>query len=340
MRRWRDAMREALYGPEGFYTAASSGGPAAHFRTSAHVSTVFAGSLSRLVARVDEALGRPDPFELVDVGAGRGELLLALLAELPRPLAARVRATAVEVGPPPGGLPPGIAWTDRLPPKTTGLLLATEWLDNVPVDVVCRDGSGVLRYVLVDASGTERVGPRVEPGDAAWLARWWPLDAAPEAARAEVGVERDAAWAAAVVTVVRGLAVVVDYGHLRGGRPVFGTLTGYRSGRRVPPVPDGSCDLTAHVALDAVAHAGGTAADVPPRLLSQRTALHALGVDGRRPPLSLAHDDPGAYLRALARAGVSAELTDPEGLGAHTWLLQPVGLDPHTLGMTSSHTRH
>ena len=69
-------MRKALYGPEGFYTAVSSGGPAAHFRTSAHVSTVFAGSLSRLVARVDEALGRPDPFELVDVGAGRGELLL------------------------------------------------------------------------------------------------------------------------------------------------------------------------------------------------------------------------------------------------------------------------
>ena len=29
----------------------------------------------RLAVLVDEALGRPDPFDLVDVGAGRGELL-------------------------------------------------------------------------------------------------------------------------------------------------------------------------------------------------------------------------------------------------------------------------
>jgi SAM-dependent MidA family methyltransferase len=318
-------MREALYGPTGFYTAPSAGGPAAHFRTSVHASPVFAGSLTRLVSRLDEALGRPDPFELVDIGAGRAELLRALLAELPRPLAA------------PRDLPPEIAWTDRPPAKTTGLVLATEWLDNLPVDVVTA-GSGGLRYVVVDAAGAERPGPRVEPGDAAWLGRWWPLDNGPEGARAEVGAGRDAAWASVVATVVRGLALAVDYGHLKGGRPVFGTLTGYRTGRRVLPVPDGSCDLTAHVAIDAVALAGAGAADVHPTLLSQRAALQALGLSGRRPPLDLAHDDPGAYLRSLAAASVSAELTDPDGLGAHYWLIQPVGLDAHTLGMTNGHT--
>src|SRR5256885_1562034 len=83
------------------------------------------------------------------------------------------------------------------------------------VYLVTVDAAGDVRYVLVGADGTERVGPRVEPGDAAWLARWWPLSGAPEGARAEVGAGRDQAWADAVATVVRGLALAVDYGHLR-----------------------------------------------------------------------------------------------------------------------------
>jgi SAM-dependent MidA family methyltransferase len=129
-----------------------------------------------------------------------------------------------------------------------------------------------------------------------------------------------------VATVERGLAVAVDYGHVRGERPVSGTLAGHRDGRRVDPVPDGSCDVSAYVAMDAVAAAG--AAGGAPALVRQRAALRALGVDGRRPPLSQARDDPTGYVRALALASAAAELTDPDGLGGHWWLLQPVGLDP------------
>jgi SAM-dependent MidA family methyltransferase len=145
--------------------------------------------------------------------------------------------------------------------------------------------------------------------------------------RAEIGLTRDAAWAQAVTAVRRGLAVAVDYGHLRADRPPLGTLTGFRSGRQVPPVPDGSRDLTAHVAVDAVAAAGAAVAGLPYALVSQRTALRQLGVDGRRPPLALAGTDPSGYLRALAAASAAAELTDPAGLGGHWWLLQPVGTE-------------
>jgi hypothetical protein len=49
-------------------------------------------------------------------------------------------------------------------------------------------------------------------------------------------------------------------------------------------------------------------------------------VDGTRPPLALASTDPAGYLRALAAASAAAELTDPAGLGAHHWLLQPIAL--------------
>ncbi|MEV6020911.1 SAM-dependent methyltransferase [Streptomyces sp. NPDC051997] len=138
-------------------------------------------------------------------------------------------------------------------------------------------------------------------------------------ARAEIGLPRDLAWASAVSALDRGLAVAVDYAHVAAGRPPFGTLTGFREGRETAPVPDGSCDITAHVALDACALPGG-------RVVTQRAALRALGVSGARPPLSLASTDPAAYVRALAGAGQAAELTAPGGLGAFGWLLQPVGL--------------
>ncbi|MEV7452977.1 hypothetical protein AB0P20_29945, partial [Streptomyces nigra] len=130
---------------------------------------------------------------------------------------------------------------------------------------------------------------------------------------------RDEAWAAVTGTLERGLAVAVDYAHTRGSRPPFGTLTGFREGRETAPVPDGSCDLTAHVALDACALPGA-------RLLTQREALRALGITGARPSLELASTRPAEYLRALASAGEAAELTATGGLGDFGWLLQPVGV--------------
>ncbi|MEU4644938.1 SAM-dependent methyltransferase [Micromonospora sp. NPDC023814] len=415
--RWRDAMDRALYGPGGFFVSGS--GPADHFRTSVHASPAFAAALLRLVEQVDAALDHPPVLSVVDVGAGRGELLRALSAALgvageparsgrsglippragspatptpsaaPRPspssgppsagpapsapvaLARRVRLTAVELAPRPEGLPGQIAWRSDIPEGITGVLVATEWLDNVPLDVAVPADDG-WRYLLVDpTSGAEALGDPVSPDDAAWLTTWWPLPAEdapgflprtvadgvgstgsgfraarpaegssltarsgsgrpepPTGVRAEIGRTRDEAWADAVRHVDRGLALAVDYGHLRGGRPVDGTLTGYRAGRQVPPVPDGTRDVTAHVAVDSVASAGGRVARCAYDLVSQREALRALGADGGRPALSLAASDPVGYVRALAAASAMAELTDPAGLGGHWWLRQPVGVDP------------
>lgn len=287
-----------------------------------------------LLRRVDDALGRPGQLDLVDVGAGRAELLAGMLAAAPADLLARLRPVAVELAPRPPGLPATIRWVDQPPSTMTGLLLATEWLDNVPIDVATvevsaepADRADSPRYVLVDRDGNERPGPALDERDAAWLSRWWPLPAC--GIRAEIGRPRDEAWAAAVATVTAGLAVAVDYGHIRAERPPLGTLTGFRSGQMVPPVPDGSRDLTAHVALDAVAAAGERVAGEPATLIDQRTALRTLGVSGTRPPMTLASTDPAAYLRALVTASESSELTDESGLGSHRWLLQPVRIaDP------------
>ncbi|MGV9504464.1 SAM-dependent methyltransferase [Streptomyces tendae] len=330
-RGWREATHEALYGPEGFYRAASRG-PAGHFRTSVHASPLFAGAVARLLCRVDEALGRPAVLDFVDMGAGRGELVTGVLAALPADVAARTRAYAVEVAARPEGFDRRVQWLTRPPDGVTGLLFANEWLDNVPLEVAEVDAAGVARRVLVRDDGAERLGEPVAGAEAAWLARWWPLPAE-EGLRAEIGLPRDAAWASAVAALADGdggLAVAVDYAHTAAARPPFGTLTGFREGRETEPVPDGSCDITAHVALDACAAAHTarcTPGHAPPDALMrpQREALHALGVTGARPPLALASTDPAAYVRALAGASEAAELTAPGGLGDFWWLLQPVG---------------
>jgi SAM-dependent MidA family methyltransferase len=80
------------------------------------------------------------------------------------------------------------------------------------------------------------------------------------------------------------------------------------------------------VAVDACAAAGEAAGASSTRLLTQRSALAALGVRGRRPDVQLAHTDPAAYARALGVQSQAAELMDPHGLGGFWWLVQAVGL--------------
>lgn len=365
-------MQAALYGPGGFYARGEP--PARHFRTSVHVSPGYAAAVLELLREVDADLGWPDRIDLVDVGAGQGELLeqvLAAAAEpgLPGPglpgrglpgqglpgkdlterdltgrgltgrglperdlsgrrqagrgLAGRIAACAVEVTPRPAGLDPRIRWERVAPAAIAGLVVASEWLDNIPLDVVELTAAGPAVVQVDPATGTER--PHGQPGaaDLAWIRDWWPLRARGQ--RAEVGRTRCTAWAGVIRRIDRGVAVAADYGHLRAARPVCGTLTGYLEGRAVPAVPDGSRDITAHVALDACAAAGKAAGAGETVLTTQRAALRELGLDARRPPLALAASDPEDYALALCRASQDAELVDTAGLGGFGWLAQAVG---------------
>jgi SAM-dependent MidA family methyltransferase len=360
---WRQAWETAQYGPGGFWARGEE--PGRHFRTSVHASPLFAGAVLTLLERVDAALGHPPVLDLVDVGAGRGELLTAVGALAPAGLRDRLRPTAVEIRP---GID-AVRDVRDLPP-VTGLLVANEWLDDVPLDVVVRTPAGP-RLALVDPAGVESPGPPPAPEDLAWIDRWWPARPAPDSdpdpyaradpenrrgadpgtrsgaappghadpgagagpgagdailERIEVGRSRDDAWAAAVSRIARGVALAIDYGHEAPDRPPSGTLTGYRGGAQVPPVPDGTRNLTAHVALDSVAAAGRRAGAGDTRLDDQRSALLSLGVDPQRPPVSLATTDPPRYAAALRRAAEAAELTDRTGLGSFSWLVQGVGI--------------
>ncbi len=309
---WQVAWQGALYGPDGFYRGTA--GPAGHFTTGTH------GSLGAVLAGAVARLARQDGLtHVVDVGAGRGELLTHVHAVDPA-----LRLSGVDVVARPQSLAPAIAWHTApggagLPASLRhldeALVIAHEWLDVVPCSVAEVDGDGELRRVLVDpGTGQETLGSPVVGDELAWATAHWEPTASGD--RVEIGLSRDRAWADLVARVDRGVLVAVDYGHRDGDRPMGGTLAAYRRGQLVTPVPDGTCDLTAHVAMDTLDH---------DELLDQRTALRGLDVDGRQPPLELASRDPQAYLRALATCSAAAALTAPGGFGDFLWAVKRVG---------------
>jgi SAM-dependent MidA family methyltransferase len=304
-RPWREAWQAALYGDHGFYL--SGDGPSAHFRTASHAAPQ---TLAVAMARLAE---QESCTQVLEIAAGRGELAAALAAH-----AEGLTVAALDLVPRPADLPEAVVWhrgraPDHLPDLTSMaaegplLVMAWEWLDVVPCQVIEIDEDGVPRVVLVEAgTGREEYGPLPTVDDRAWLDEWWPLAQAEPGDRAEVGRTRDDAWTALVVALrtagCTGALLTVDYDHDRTARPALGSLSGFRAGRQVPPRPDGSCDLTAHVALDAVRTAGEAAGATTVTLGRQRDALLALGVE--------------------PTASGSSELLDLGSLGGFGWLLQ------------------
>lgn len=307
---WPVAWQQALYGRAGFYRGI---GPAGHFATATHPPTGVV--LARALLTLAEREGAQ---AIVDVGAGRGELLTAL-----RSLDAGMPLTGLDVVDRPSDVDDSITWLRspggaELPDELAGLsdtlVIAHEWLDVVPCEIAEVDDSGTLRQVVVDLStGQERLGDPLVGPELSWALAHWPAGIPGE--RVEIGLARDLAWSRLVDRLSNGCALAVDYGHVAADRPGGGTLTGYADGGQVAPVPDGSCDLTAHVAMDSLSH---------DELHTQRGALRALGLRGATPPLAQASTDPSAYLRGLAEASHATTLMDPSGYGGFLWALRRV----------------
>jgi SAM-dependent MidA family methyltransferase len=307
---WRQAWDQALYGESGFYRQVE--GPAGHFSTATQGIPQIGELLARALLRLMDQQGL-DTF--VDMGCGRGELL-----EHVHRLGPQVRCIGVDVVGRPRLSEP-IGWIQspgggQLPDELDGLsdtlVFANEWLDVVPCPIAELDENGELREVLVSvSSGEEHLGEVVSGTDREWCQWFWPIDRLEPGDRLEIGETRDTAWDHLLARLASGLAVAVDYGHTIDSRPAVGTLTGFRQGRQVLPIPDGSCDLTAHVAMDSLTH---------DQLMDQRTALRRLGISGQTPPHDLARRDPMAYLQGLSNASAAAALTAKGGFGDFMWV--------------------
>ena len=308
-------------------------------------------------------LGRPDPFVVVEAGAGTGALTRAVVAAAPdcspalryvlveRSAALRRRrrlplepaglvlgpvgpggAAAGEEGPrPEPGAGPLLASLAELPVgPLTGVVLANELLDNLPFRLLERDGDG-WSEVRVGLDGAEVADVLVpaSPELAAEAARLAPE--APAGGRIPLQ-HRAVGWLrAALALLERGRVVAADYADTTpsmAGRPWTEWVRTYRAhGRGGHPLEAlGDQDVTCEVAVDQLARVRR-----PHLERSQAEFLRAHGLDrlvdqARGAWQERAHVGDLEALKARSRLGEAAALADPTGLGAFRVLEWEVGV--------------
>lgn len=358
-----DAFVElALYGAGGFFARARGAGRAGRdFVTSPEVGPLFGALVAIALDGWWRDAGAPDPFVLIEAGAGRGRLARDVLAAAPdcsRALryvlverspalrAAQRDLLVVEpfedaLGPvvrgdedapvPVLGMGPIATSLDDLPAVALdGVVFANELLDNLPFRIVeRRDRTWWEVRVAVDGGRlVESVVPA--PGELAAEADLVVADA-PDGARVPVPTAL-VDWLRACATALRrGHLVVVDYvasGAELLARGEAGWLRTYREHDRglAPLVAPGEQDVTADVPLEYLVHAAGRAGFHLERDLTQAEWLTGLGLDdlvadARREWDARAHVGDLEALRHRSRVTEGAALVDPGGLGAHRVLV-------------------
>ncbi len=192
----------ALYDPDGGFFAMGGGAGRAgrDFLTSPEVGTLFGALIARYLDLAWGRLGEPDPFVVVEVGAGRGRLAADVLRAAPAcapalryllvERSARLRDEQRELlalepadealGPflysndpdnparPLPGTGPIVSSLEDLPAvEVEGLVFANELLDNLPIRIVEKtaDGWDEVRVGLDDSSGDDRLAEVLVPAD-------------------------------------------------------------------------------------------------------------------------------------------------------------------------------
>jgi SAM-dependent MidA family methyltransferase len=304
-------VERALYDAErGFYGSGGQAGRRGDFLTSPEVGPLFGAVVARALDTWWRELGEPDPFTVVEAGAGPGTLARTVRAASPG-CAAALRYVTVEQSAAQRALhPDGIDVLAALPDEPfTGVLLANELLDNLPFRLLERVEGGWAE-VFVD-NGAEVLVPVDAPTVEAGIGARVPLQ------------EAAASWlVGALALVERGRVVVIDYAATTDAmavRPQDEWLRTYRGHERGGPPLDqpGSQDITVEVAVDQLA----AATRAPDLDQSQAEFLGDHGIDalvedGRRIWTERAHLGDLAAIRARSRLTEAAALTDPGGLGA------------------------
>ncbi len=292
--------RAALFDPgEGYYRTAQPLGTSGDFVTAPEISQLFGEMIGLCLIEFRQRAGLDGPFNLVELGPGRGTLMADIwrTASLDPAFRAAAGVHLVEVNPvlqaEQARRLAGIApiWHRDLThlPEGPILLIANEFLDALPIRQARRTAQGWLeRHVGFDtATGFQPVDLPLAEEDAPLMP-----SAAPPGHVHEWSHEREAAMAAISRLIDRegGLALLIDYGEDRAlGAD---TLQALRAGRPADPFQDpGVQDLTSHVdfaACGTVARAAGAVVHGP---IHQGGFLKALGIELRAETLARQHPD-------------------------------------------------
>lgn len=350
--RFDVAMEALLYGAGGFFASAGGAGRRADFLTSPEVGPLFGAVVANALDAEWERLGRPDPFVVVEAGAGRGTLARAVLGASPAcapalryvcvERSAALRAAIDEVLPVEpaanvfgavvsgddadddrhviAGTGPVVATLDDLPKlAVTGVVLANELLDNLPFRLLERTADGWSEVFAGAGPGGETLVEVLVPAPPAEVAEATRL--APAAGPgARLPLQHGAAeWVRRALGLLeQGKVIAFDYADRSpslAARPWADWLRTYRGHRRGGhPLDDpGAQDITSEVALDQLPR--------PTTDRSQAEWLAAQGIDelveaARAAWQERAHVGDLDALKQRSRINEAAALTDPAGLGA------------------------
>ena len=343
-------MSLALYHPGlGYYASGEQRlGWKGHYITSPELDPTFGELWARGFEQVWEACGRPERFQIAEVGPGEGSFARAVLGYVSGSFADAISYVLVERVPAVAasqrdliGTDDRVSWAgspDELESAPFGIVFANEVLDNLPVHLVERM-DGALLEICVDVGDDElRMTSRPPAGSELedFLTKHgMTLD---EKHRAEVPMSAASFVGRVANAFQRGALILIDYGmdaNELASRPQ-GTLLCYsdRGTDDQPLERVGDKDLTVHANWTVVGNAVRAAGlrVVGPRM--QRQALRALGLSELDDKLRADHQrlldekQGAAALRALSQRQALAALADPGGLGGLDVVVGLRGIDP------------
>jgi NADH dehydrogenase [ubiquinone] 1 alpha subcomplex assembly factor 7 len=315
-------MSRALFDPVlGYYTTGVRLGMQGDFLTAPEFSPLFGETIGRWCVHEWEAMGRPRPVNLIEVGAGDGTLMADLLCaarfvsdfvdaarvhlvDMDSKLDRARRAVERRVGVTPHVARAIASIADGDPT----IVIGNEFLDCLPLKQFVRRAGQWRERVVCAAEG--RLAYGISPAAAAEEAFYTRLrKEVPEDCIREMapGLAEFIDQVARLIASPSGRALFIDYGETGFGDSLHATL----GHARVDPLATaGEADLTAFVdfaALKAVAGKAGLAVHGP---RPQGDWLRGLGLEKRAAVLSKAHPNlSDAFVRQLHR------LTHPSEMG-------------------------
>jgi SAM-dependent MidA family methyltransferase len=339
------------------------------FVTSPEVGSLFGALVARGLDQTWRRLGAPDPFVVVDAGGGRGRLLADILRAQPactpalrgvlveRSAALRAEARTllplepadVVLGPFAPGDPdspaepvpasgPVVTALDELPAESfTGVIVANELLDNLPVRIVERSEQGWMELRVGLAPDEVGFAEVLVPAPRDLARRADDLTAGTPATvgeRLPLALAVDDWLAGCARTLLRGEVWVIDYAEpianllARGRTGPSGWLRTYRGhGLGTDPLDaPGDQDITCDLAIESVRHAAHHVGLRVRAELDQAEWLRSLGLEpmvgeGRQAWADRAHVGDMRAIAARSRVVEGAALTDRSGLGGHRVVL-------------------
>jgi NADH dehydrogenase [ubiquinone] 1 alpha subcomplex assembly factor 7 len=316
-------MAMALHDPtSGYYARRRAIGAAGDYTTAPEISQIFGELVGLWCAQAWDAVGRPDPVVLAELGPGRGVLaadLLRAAAVVPE-FRRALRLFLVEASPLLRAEQErrlawvGPTWLERADQLPDGpmLVVANEFLDALPIRQFVRQENGwAERRVALDRAGCLIFADGPPSAAAALLVPERLRRSAPgtliEFCPAAVAL---AAFLGRRFTREPGAALFIDYGHC--GEAPGSTLRAFRRHHPQSVLSrPGTADLSADVDFAAVAAAARAAGADVHGPVAQGRFLAALGAAARCEMLC-ARASPaqrGAIKRGIAR------LVDPAAMG-------------------------